>query len=397
MKNLIPKPFGKKRMAMAICSAILVSTALGILIYQGTKDTVTIMLDGKKEVVRTHAATVNDMLEDLEIKVQAADYVHPSRATKVDDDLEVVWKPAQKIVMVQDGKKKEVWSTADTVDELLKDQNLSVKEQDKITPSKSTKLKANMEVAIDKAFSLKLVVGGDEKQVWSTSTTVADFLKQQGVKLNDLDRVEPELTEKVKAENTVNVVRIEKVTDVVEEPVDFAVITKKDDSLSKGKEKIVKEGKDGLISKKYEVVKENGKEVKRELLSEKVVNKKQDKVVTVGTRTTVAQASRGVTNVSSSSGKEIYVSSTAYTASCKGCSGVTSTGVDLKSNPGAKIIAVDPSVIPMGSKVYVEGYGYAVAADKGGAIKGNRIDVFFSSKNDAYRWGVKRVKIRVLD
>ncbi|MFJ8072144.1 ubiquitin-like domain-containing protein [Peribacillus sp. NPDC096447] len=384
-------------MAIAICSAILVSTALGILIYQGTKDTVTIMLDGKKEVVRTHAATVNDMLEDLEITVQAADYVHPSRATKVDDDLEVVWKPAQKIVMVQDGKTEEVWSTAETVDELLKDQDLSVKEQDKITPSKNTKLKANMEVAIDKAFSLKLVVGGDEKQVWSTSTTVADFLKQQGVKLNDLDRVEPDLTEKVEAENTVNVVRIEKVTDVVEEPVDFAVITKKDDSLSKGKEKIVKEGKDGLISKKYEVVKENGKEVKRELLSEKVVNKKQDKVVTVGTRTTVAQASRGVTNVSSSSGKEIYVSSTAYTASCKGCSGVTSTGVDLKSNPGAKIIAVDPSVIPMGSKVYVEGYGYAVAADKGGAIKGNRIDVFFSSKNDAYRWGVKRVKVRVLD
>ncbi|WP_241665165.1 G5 and 3D domain-containing protein [Peribacillus simplex] len=384
-------------MAIAICSAILVSTALGILIYQGTKDTVTIMLDGKKEVVRTHAATVNDMLEDLEITVQAADYVHPSRTTKVNDDLEVVWKPAQKIVMVQDGKTEEVWSTAETVDELLKDQDISLKEQDKITPSKNTKLKANMEVAIDKAFSLKLVVGGDEKQVWSTSTTVADFLKQQGVKLNDLDRVEPELTEKVEAENTVNVVRIEKVTDVVEEPVDFAVITKKDDSLSKGKEKIVKEGKDGLISKKYEVVKENGKEVKRELLSEKVINKKQDKVVTVGTRTTVAQASRGVTNVSSSSGKEIYVSSTAYTASCKGCSGVTSTGVDLKSNPGAKIIAVDPSVIPMGSKVYVEGYGYAVAADKGGAIKGNRIDVFFSSKNDAYRWGVKRVKVRVLD
>lgn len=384
-------------MAIAICSAILVSTALGILIYQGTKHTVTIMLDGKKEVVRTHAATVNDMLKDLEITVQAADYVHPSRNTEVDGDLEVVWKPAQKIVMVQDGKPKEVWSTADTVDELLKEQDLRVKEHDKITPSKNTKLKADMEVAIDKAFSLKLVVGGEEKQVWSTSTTVADFLKQQGVKLNDLDRVEPELAEKVEAENTVNVIRIEKVTDVVEEPVDFAVITKKDDSLSKGKEKVVKAGKDGLISKKYEVIKENGKEVKRELLSEKVVNKKQDKVVTVGTQTTVAQASRGVTNVSSSSGKEIYVSSTAYTASCKGCSGVTSTGVDLKSNPGAKIIAVDPSVIPMGSKVYVEGYGYAVAADKGGAIKGNRIDVFFSSKDDAYRWGVKKVKIRVLN
>ena len=58
---------------------------------------------------------------------------------------------------------------------------------------KTRSLKQNMEVAIDKAFSLKLVVGGNEKQVWSTSTTVADFLKQQGVKLNDLDRVEPGL------------------------------------------------------------------------------------------------------------------------------------------------------------------------------------------------------------
>lgn len=396
MKNLIPK-LGKKRMAIAICSAILVSTALGILIHQGTKHTVTIMLDGKKEVVRTHAATVNDMLKDLEITVQAADYVHPSGDSKVEDNLEVVWKPAQKITLVQDEETEEVWSTADTVEEFLKEQDLEVNEKDKITPSKNTKMEANMEVAIDKAFSLKLVVGGNEKQVWSTSTTVADFLKQQGVKLNDLDRVEPGLVEKVEAKNTVNVIRIEKVTDVVEEPVDFAVITKKDDSLSKGKENIVKEGKDGLISKKYEVIKENGKEVKRKLLSEKVVNKKQDKVITVGTKTTVAQASRGASNVNSTSGKEIYVSSTAYTASCKGCSGVTSTGVDLKSNPDAKIIAVDPSVIPMGSKVYVEGYGYAVAADKGGAIKGNRIDVFFSSKNDAYRWGVKKVKIRVLN
>ncbi|MED3690055.1 ubiquitin-like domain-containing protein [Peribacillus butanolivorans] len=384
-------------MAIAICSAILVSTALGILIHQGTKHTVTIMLDGKKEVVRTHAATVNDMLKDLEITVQAADYVHPSGDSKVEDNLEVVWKPAQKITLVQDEETEEVWSTADTVEEFLKEQDLEVNEKDKITPSKNTKMEANMEVAIDKAFSLKLVVGGNEKQVWSTSTTVADFLKQQGVKLNDLDRVEPGLVEKVEAKNTVNVIRIEKVTDVVEEPVDFAVITKKDDSLSKGKENIVKEGKDGLISKKYEVIKENGKEVKRKLLSEKVVNKKQDKVITVGTKTTVAQASRGASNVNSTSGKEIYVSSTAYTASCKGCSGVTSTGVDLKSNPDAKIIAVDPSVIPMGSKVYVEGYGYAVAADKGGAIKGNRIDVFFSSKNDAYRWGVKKVKIRVLN
>lgn len=397
MKNLISKLVGRKRMAGAICTAILITTTLGILIHKGTMHTVTIMLDGKKEVVRTHASTVNDMLQDLEIKVQAADYVHPSGDSEVADNLEVVYKQARKIVMVQDGEREEVWSTADTVGELLKEQELEVNEKDKIIPSNDTKLKADMEVSIDKAFSLKLVVGGKEKRVWSTSTTVADFLKQQGVKLNDLDRVEPGLVEKVEAKNTVNVIRIEKVTDVVEEPVDYAVITKKDDSLLKGKESIVKEGKKGLTSKEYEVIKENGKEVKRELLSKKVVSKKQDKVVMVGTKTITAQESPKATNVNATSGKEIYVSATAYTASCQGCSGVTSTGVDLKSNPNAKIIAVDPSVIPMGSQVYVEGYGYATAADKGGAIKGNKIDVFFSSKNDAYRWGVKKVKIRVLN
>ena len=79
-------------------------------------------------------------------------------------------------------------------------------------------------------------------------------------------------------------------------------------------------------------------------------------------------------------GKEIYVTSTAYTANCSGCSGITATGINLHSNPNAKVIAVDPRVIPLGTKVHVEGYGYAVAADTGGAIKGNKIDVFFPSK-----------------
>ncbi|WP_312472718.1 LysM peptidoglycan-binding domain-containing protein [Neobacillus sp.] len=95
--------------------------------------------------------------------------------------------------------------------------------------------------------------------------------------------------------------------------------------------------------------------------------------------------------------KEITVKATAYTASCEGCSGTTATGVDLNANPDAKVIAVDPSVIPLGSKVYVEGYGVATAADTGGAIKGNRIDVFIPSKQDAINWGKKHIKIRILN
>ena len=96
-------------------------------------------------------------------------------------------------------------------------------------------------------------------------------------------------------------------------------------------------------------------------------------------------------------GKEITVEATAYTAECEGCIGITKTGVDLNANPDAKVIAVDPSVIPLGSKVYVEGYGYATAEDTGGAIKGNRIDVFVPEQNDALQWGRKQVKVTIID
>ncbi|MGP1907136.1 peptidoglycan-binding protein [Metabacillus sp. JX24] len=93
--------------------------------------------------------------------------------------------------------------------------------------------------------------------------------------------------------------------------------------------------------------------------------------------------------------KELSVTSTAYTASCEGCSGVTKMGVDLNKYPEAKVIAVDPNVIPIGSTVEVEGYGKAIAADIGGAIDGNKIDVFIASQSSAVNWGRKTVKIRV--
>lgn len=93
--------------------------------------------------------------------------------------------------------------------------------------------------------------------------------------------------------------------------------------------------------------------------------------------------------------KEITVKATAYTASCKGCSGITSTGINLKKNPNAKVISVDPKLIPLGSKVYVPGYGEAIAGDKGSAMGGNKIDVFIPDRNKALQWGTKTIKIKV--
>ncbi|PEC20837.1 cell wall-binding protein EntA [Bacillus cereus] len=103
-----------------------------------------------------------------------------------------------------------------------------------------------------------------------------------------------------------------------------------------------------------------------------------------------------------SGGRELTVEATAYTAHPSENGGtyggrvLTAMGHDLTANPNMKMIAVDPKVIPLGSKVWVEGYGEAIAGDTGGAIKGNRIDILLGSDSAAQKWGRKTVKVKIL-
>ncbi|WP_090767897.1 G5 and 3D domain-containing protein [Bacillus sp. OK048] len=392
MKNLFSKSLSRKRLAITFASFVVLAATLGFSYYEGSKYTVALTLNGQQKVMKTHANTVKDVLAQLDIPVNSKDYLSPSADARVKDNQKIVFKQARQVHIVQDHEKKTIWTTAGTVEELLKEQKIVLNEQDEISSRPQETIKNKMEISIKSALHLTLVDGGNEQQVWSTSATVADFLTQQGIKLNKFDRVEPSLSETVKKDDVINVIRVEKVTDVVEEPVQFAVITKKDESLEKGKETTVKEGRLGVISKEYEVILENGKEVSRKLIAEQSLREKLDKVVAVGTKELEFQVSRGA-----ETGTEFYVNTTAYTAYCNGCSGRTASGLDLRANPNAKVIAVDPRVIPLGTKVYVEGYGYAIAADTGGAIKGHKIDVFFPTKTEAFRWGVRKVKIKILE
>nr|WP_308197484.1 3D domain-containing protein [Bacillus cereus group sp. BfR-BA-01358] len=96
-------------------------------------------------------------------------------------------------------------------------------------------------------------------------------------------------------------------------------------------------------------------------------------------------------------GVEFYVEATAY--SVEGSpphERITAAGIDIGKNPNIKLIAVDPKVIKLGTKVWVEGYGEAIAGDTGGAIKGNRIDVLFPTEKQAREWGRKKVKIKIM-
>ncbi|RLQ82882.1 DUF348 domain-containing protein [Planomicrobium sp. Y74] len=397
-------------------------------IYEGTKNTVTMIANGEKEEVKTHAETVGAFLAEQEIKVGQDDYLSHTAEASIDKDIVIEWTEADQFTITVDGKPTSAWTTSTTVEDILAKADVEITEHDKVTPALNEEVDANTAISVEKAYEVTILDGLEEKKVWSTSTTVADFLKQHKITLSDLDRVEKDMDELILPGSEVKVVRVEKVTDVVEDSVKFAKETKKDSSLLKGSEKVVQKGEEGLVEKTYEVVMENGKEVKRELKGEKVIKEAKKQVVAVGTKTVVASVSRGTDTKAAapapkkaaasqpaatstkttktaapaqssepSSSREFYVSATAYTASCTGCSGITATGINLLANPHLKVIAVDPSVIPLGSKVWVEGYGHAIAGDTGGAIKGNKIDIFMPDRSAALAFGRKQVKIKILD
>lgn len=185
-------------------------------------------------------------------------------------------------------------------------------------------------------------------------------------------------------------------------------IAKTKDTLSqkekdiKAKEKALKEKNEALKKKDAHIEKlkdDLSAKAKRE--KEDALKAKKEVAVASAAPTSYVVKEKKVVTASRShdkpSGREFYVSATAYTALCDtGCTGITATGINLLKNPGLKVIAVDPSVIPLGSKVYVEGYGYAVAGDTGGAIKGNKIDLYMQNHGDAVAFGRKQVKITIL-
>lgn len=104
---------------------------------------------------------------------------------------------------------------------------------------------------------------------------------------------------------------------------------------------------------------------------------------------------KAVTTSSSSTGDWKTVQATGYSTQQKGLSTHTAMGIDLRVNP--RVIAVDPRVIPLGSLVEVQGLGVYVAGDTGGAIKGNIIDIHYSTVREALNWGRRSVKIRVIN
>ncbi|MGN4927121.1 cell wall-binding protein EntB [Bacillus cereus group sp. MYBK14-1] len=159
--------------------------------------------------------------------------------------------------------------------------------------------------------------------------------------------------------------------------------------------------KEEVKVKEEEKVQEIAKAKEEEKAQEIAKAKEEEKAREIAKAKEEERAKEASKNNIQSAKRELTVVATAYTAdpSENGTYGgrvLTAMGHDLTANPNMRIIAVDPKVIPLGSKVWVEGYGEAIAGDTGSAIKGNRIDVLMGSKSKAMNWGRQTVKVKIL-
>ncbi|EGC1317313.1 DUF348 domain-containing protein [Listeria monocytogenes] len=395
----------KWKLPIMIAGFVIVVALVFYFVFEGTKNDITIVNAGEKIESRTHAKTVSEALDEAGIKGSERDEIAPGKNAEIKDGMEIKYLPARQITINDNGTKKDVWSTKANVADLLKDENITTRPQDVLNVALDTKLKNGLEVNINRAIQLSLQNGAKKDTVWTTKTKVSDLLAEKNIKLDQDDRVSPAKDSNLKEKMTVEVTYVNSKAEKKNEQVKFETVYKEDDSLNKGVEKVVQEGKNGEKVVEYKVTFENGKEKKRDVIKENVTSKKTDKVVVRGTKekvvaTPVSNVSTPSTTSSSSSsssstpsgGKTYRMESTAYSGG-----GTTAYGINLSANPGLKVIAVDPRIIPLGSKVWVEGYGEAIAGDTGGAIKGNIVDVYFPNESQCYSWGRRMVTVKVLN
>ncbi len=288
------------------------------------------------------------------------------------------------VVIVADGKEVEVRTFSRTVGGVLESKDIALLEKDMVEPSLETPLASGMVVTVNRAADVSIRVDGQELAMRTQCRTVDGLLKEAAVELGPEDEVSPARDEAVTQGMNIVVSRIVNKTESKEAVLGFETNTKYTVNLPQGATRIAQEGREGLGRQTWNIKYKDGIEVARQLVSSETIIAPVNKLVMVGSGMVV---SRGGEDIRYSEAVDMLASAYTYTGNN------TSYGVA----PYYGVAAVDPNYIPLGTELYVEGYGYATALDVGSSITGNRIDLFFESYNDAMSWGVRNVKVYIID
>lgn len=288
------------------------------------------------------------------------------------------------------GKTKTVFTYEKTVGDFLKKEGIVLKNKDLVSPSIDEEINKDMKITISSPKSYHIKDGNKTIIAEASGYTVADVLENLNIKLNKLDRVSLPLDEIAKEGMEIKIDRVvvENIENKIEIP--FETESRENKDMFEGDKNVITKGEVGQKTESLKNTYVNGVLETTEVIKSEITKDPVKEVVEVGTKKAAA-APNG-----KNAKRVIVMQATAYDPSAG-----SKTAMGTRARVGA--VAVDPRVIPLGSKLYIESmdgfasYGYATAEDTGGAIKGNRIDLFYNSNAEANRFGRRNVKVYVLD
>ena len=242
-----------------------------------------------------------------------------------------------------------------------------------------------------------LVRDGEPQKLQTRAATVAELLSEENVPYDAHDRVVPAPPTPVVDGTSVQVTHVDSWTETVRAAVSPPVRHVASFDLAIGKTIVITTGRPGEREVTYLVTRAADRSIppRRSTLASRVIRPTEARVVATGVGEYAELSSlaiRGFDGTLRLAKSAISMVATAYTANCYGCTGITKSGRPA----GHGIVAVDPSVIPLGTHLYIPGYGHAMAGDTGGAIHGNRIDLGFNSETDAMHFGRRPITVYVL-
>lgn len=303
-----------------------------------------------------------------------------------------------KIVLKVDDKKQNISTFSKTVQDLLIEKNIKLEDNDKVLPNLNSKLKDDMQITVKRAFKVNLILDGAKKEIITTESNIKSLLKEEKINLSSLDKVIPGLDYKLKPNDSVTIVRVKEQIVAEKQQIPFTIQTVYDENLEIGKIEKVQQGTYGQKETTYKLVLNDGKEVSKSLIAEKIIMEPRNEIIKKGTKNFIVTSRGEVRRFRSS----LQMLATAYTAGYESTGknpgdrgyGKTAMGTNVRSG----VVAVDPRVIPLGTKLYIESMDMiAVAEDTGGAIKGNKIDIYISELSKAKKFGKRNIKVYVLE
>ncbi|MGQ9815310.1 MAG: ubiquitin-like domain-containing protein [Candidatus Roseilinea sp.] len=376
-----------------------ISHNLSIFVQRARR--VQVRIDGMEpQVLLTQGRTVQQVLDSLGYSIGESDLVKvngqftsdippikPDAATDIVADIEFR-HAAELIVYDEGGPPATIHTTAPTIGEALMQAGYIIYLADNVRPALSQEVKSGTHVFIERSKPVTIRVDGREIRTRTHRATTADVLADLNIVLYGADRVTPSLNTPVEANMEIRVTRVSHDIVINQDVIPFDTRWTGNPDMELDTQGLAQEGAPGVRERRTLITYEDGAEVKREVIADVVVRQPQPRIYNYGTKIVVRTLD--TPNGPVQYWRVLRMLATSYSASTAGVPtslpwyGRARCGMAMRHG----IVAVDPRVIPLGTNVYVDGYGPGYACDTGSAIVGKRIDLGYDDNNLKlwYRW-----------